>query len=251
MKFTVCLQLVVTLILALAWNSAFARSMGPQQALNRVLDGHEVEVIHKLPTTGGLLAVKADNKLYIMSANGRFLFSGTLRDLWHGGQVLSSMADIERYALRLDLDALGLDFSRLITAYLGHGQKQVTVFVAPNCPSCTRVLQQLESMGDQYTTRVVVVPKTAPYGPARRIDCASDQQKKQALLLGQSSPEVKPDKAPTCAGFKGRLLATQMAARVIGVMRVPFIIAPDGRVSQGLARHQTLTEFLTTTEASP
>ena len=220
----------------------------PQQVLERLLNGQGPDTVHRLPTAGGITAVEAGGNLYILSANGRFLLDGTLRDLWHNGRVLDSSADIERYALRLDLDALEIDFAKLVTVYLGAGSHQVTVFVSPGCPACAKALDALAAMGDRYTARVVVVPRRDAVAAVRRIDCAAAPGRRRALLLGANMPDGTAPSPAVCPGTRARITSTLLTARVIGVDRVPFVIAPDGRISKGLPRQTTLAAFLAGSE---
>jgi len=217
----------------------------PQQALNRVLGNQEVDAAHDLPTAGGLMAIESNGKLYIMSKNGRYLFDGTLRDLWHDGQTLDSMGDIERYALRLDLDGLDLDFDELVTAHFGKGQKQVTVFVTPDCDRCSQALNTLADMSDRYRVRAVVVPRPGQVDPVRRIDCANDPA---AVLLGRASGDEAIQ--ASCPDSAKRMASTLIASRIIGVDRVPYVVAPDGRVSHGMPTQTSLAGFLAGTEAN-
>lgn len=212
----------------------------PPAVIKRLLGGADIDDTRVLPTAGGLVAVEAGGLFYILSQNGRFLFDGTLRDTWHGGREIASMADVKRYGLRLDLDALGLDFSQLVTLRFGHGRQQVTVFAAHDCAACRKALTSLQGLSDTYSVRVVVLPASVDDPAVEQIDCAASTDEKLALLMGDNA---EPS-ARRCEGTQARLMTTFTTAQVIGVQRVPFIIAPDGRVMQGLPRNETLASFL-------
>lgn len=215
----------------------------PGQTLERLLGGHEIGERHELPTAGGITAIEVDGKLYVLSANGRYLFDGTLRDLWHNGRVIGSMADVKRYALRLDLDALGIDFSRLVSVDLGGSGKQVTVFIAPGCPSCKQALDTLAKMPQRYTVRVVIVPRPGGVAAVHQVDCTKNPERRRELAITLPPPKAG-EGAPVCEGSQARLTSTLLTAQLIGVDRVPFIVAPDGRVSKGMPTTTTLAGFL-------
>ncbi|MDN5874400.1 MAG: hypothetical protein L0H29_08485, partial [Sinobacteraceae bacterium] len=166
------LLLILLLSTVTGWATAAPQGTAkaaPDQLLERLIGTSDIGDALPLTTAGGLVAFSADSKLYIMSANGRFLIDGRVRDLWHNGRTLNSMADIERYALRLDLDALGLDFDQLVTVRVGHGAKKATLLVAPGCPACVRAIDAVRALGDTYTTRIVVVPRVNQVGLVQRI----------------------------------------------------------------------------------
>lgn len=222
----------------------------PPAVLKRLLGGADITAMHELPTAGGLMAVQAGGKLYILSKNGRFLFDGTLRDTWQGGRALDSMGDIERYALRLDLDGMGLKFSNLVSMRVGHGPKTVTAFVSLGCSACRKALTELQALGDTYSVRVVIVPSALEDTAVERIDCTPGADDKLAMVL--HAHPAKPAHGATakalCPDAKAHVMTTKMVARVLGIHRVPFIVAPDGRVTQGLPRNESLATFLAGSE---
>lgn len=243
---------VLTVLLVLVMGVAYGQAVNrPGAVLDRIFDGHEVGDFHQLPTAGGLVAFNLDGQLYIMSKNGRFLFDGRLRDTWHNGRSLNSMADIEAYALRLDLDGMGLDFSQLVTINLGTGAQRATLFVSGDCPACEQAVNQALQLPDTYGVRVVVIPRDKTVGGARAVDCAVTTADKMTALKALYDDSVTTPPTPkNCDDSMAHLLSTTMAARVIGIDRIPFVVAPDGRVSHGLPDHGTLQNFIAGTEAS-
>lgn len=240
-----CAGLVLACALSLAVTTP-AIAKAPPAVLKQLLKGADITASHVLPTAGGLVAVEAGGKFYILSKNGRFVFEGTLRDVWHDGRALGSMADIEHYALRLDLDGMEFDFSHLVTVRFGSGAKTVTAFVSLHCSACHKVVRSLRQLADTYAVRVVVVPSTSSDSAVERIACAGSEADKLALLMsGGGQTQVDDDvPAPPCDNAKAHLMTTMAVAQVLGIRRVPFIVAADGRVTQGLPRSQTLAGFL-------
>lgn len=217
-----------------------ASAATPRDVLSRVLEDNPITETQTLPTAGGLMAVTAGGHFYILSKNGRFLFDGVLRDTWYNGRVIDSMSTVKRYAVRLDLDDIGLDFSQLVSVHFGEGDQSVTIFVTPNCPACRDAIKALKRLGETYTTRVVIVPEAARDPHVAAIDCMARDTQKLAALMGEAEAG-----GASCTNAGAHVLTTLTVAQLIGIQRLPFIIAPDGRVSQGLPRDDGLAAFLT------
>jgi len=251
MPLVMCVWALSTSVAAAAQTLPVVQSK-PGQTLSSLLGDKPIGDYYELPTAGGLIAFELDGKFYVMSKNGRFLFDGTLRDIWNEGATLDSMADIKRYALRLDLEALGLDFSQLVMARFGDGNRTATIFVTPDCTLCAGAIQAVESLPEQYRVRVVVIPGQGTVDATRAIDCAETAHGRRAAVAAlYDGKRQTPAVAEGCDQPMAHLTNTLMAARVMGIDRVPFIVAPDGRISRGLPRNNTLAGFFAGTEIAP
>lgn len=199
---------------------------------------HQIDAMASLPVTG-LKAVESDGRLLFMSDNGRFVIDGTLYDVW-AQQPLTSLASIRSAGDRLDLRRLGLPLDDLQALTLGEGAEEVLIFVDPRCPHCHALLKQAGQLQSRYTFRILPVAVLGPESEqqVRQLGCAVESGAAlQSLISGRvNGLPQRPDcdLAP--------LQRTLVTAQLLGVQGVPFIVAPDGRISRG--RPHSLREWL-------
>lgn len=215
-----------------------ASAQSPSDALSEIVgDDTEIQDMERLTLGGGLIAFKAHDRLYLMSANGRFLINGHVTDLWHDARPLTSMAEIKQYGLRLDFEALDMDFGGLVTYWLGSttDQDPATLFVAPNCDHCRDALKQARQATDEFATRVVVIPQKGTQEKFHFIRCAS--QKRALSILG--GDQLTNDDLNGCSNKEETekyIAQSTTVARLIGIKQIPFVVSPDGRTSNGVPR---------------
>jgi thiol:disulfide interchange protein DsbC len=199
---------------------------------------HQIDAMASLPVTG-LKAVESDGRLLFMSDNGRFVIDGTLYDVW-AQQPLTSLASIRSAGDRLDLRRLGLPLDDLQALTLGEGAEEVLIFVDPRCPHCHALLKQADQLQFRYTFRILPVAVLGPESEhqVRQLGCALEPA---AALLALTSGRFAglPQRADCDLAPLQRTLVT---AQLLGVKGVPFIVAPDGRISRG--RPHSLREWL-------
>jgi thiol:disulfide interchange protein DsbC len=204
-----------------------APSVAGVQALLKGITG-----MMRLPVTG-VQMVEAGGRLLFVAANGRYVFTGPAWDLWHGAR-LSSVAEAQQRADRIDLKRLGLDPAALGALDLGAGTRAVVIFVDPRCPHCHRLLAELPALAARYRFRLVALPVLGPDSEraVARLDCLAQRDPaaaRAALLAG--SVDNLPEPVPECSQAPAqRALVT---AQILGIRGVPFLIAPDGRMHQG------------------
>jgi thiol:disulfide interchange protein DsbC len=191
-----------------------------------------VEAMRRLPVTG-LHLVKRGEDTFFVSDNGRLVIVGSAFDLWNGAPV-TTLAEAERMAGRLDLLRLGLKPEDLGALRFGLGTEQVVAFVDPRCPHCRALLGQIPALADRYRFALVLLPVLGPESEAlaRRLACAGSSAPETAVqaLLTEDYTRL-PEPAADCV--PEGLARARAAAQVIGVPGVPFVIAPDGRIARG------------------
>lgn len=199
----------------------------------------DVREIIPLPIQG-MSAIDNAGQVVYASSNGRFVFIGQMYDLWKGTS-LNSMRDIEQAATRIYLDGLQLHPRDLNTVTLGHGPIDITVFTDPLCDHCHALAEEAKAHVEEYTFYFVVVPalSNASEGLAKRIHCASDASQTTTALLNGTIELLAQREDCDMEGYEKTLLA----ADVLGVDGVPFLIHQDGRVSRGRPQH--LSRWLT------
>ena len=204
----------------------------PAATLGRILGSRDTAIrrMARLPV-GGLQAVETnDGQLLFISDTGRYVVRGKVYDLWHG-VALTSLAQAEDLAGRIDLKHLKLDVADLGALDLGIGP-EVVAFVDPQCPHCAAFFKDLASLADRYRFRLIPLPiaeDTQSAVLALHCLATTDRAAALAALL-----EHRAD-VPVVTGTYGQPTAqrTLITAQMFGVRGTPFVIAPDGRIHQG------------------
>lgn len=204
------------------------------------LSSANIQAMTALPVQS-LQAVQTEQRLLFLSENGRYVIDGTLYDTW-SRESLTSVSAIQAATQRIDLAGLGLNLDDLLTFTLGNGEQEVVVFVDPRCPHCHHLLQEASKLVESYRFVIVPIPVLGASSEedVRRLACASDSDAAlQQLLTGDFS--ALPQQTHCSLG---KLQRTLISAQLLGVEGVPFVIAPDGRVTRG--RPANLGAWLTT-----
>ena len=194
---------------------------------------HGIQGMQRLPVTG-MQMVEAAERVLFVSANGRYVFTGPAWDLWHGAR-LQSLEQGARLAERVDLKRLGLDAASLGALDLGEGTGEVVAFVDPRCPHCRALLKELPRLAADYRFRLVPLPVLGPDSETAvaRLGCLAERDPAAAgaALLADTIDQL-PEPNGTCGQASAqRALVT---AQLLGIAGVPFLIAPDGRLQQGV-----------------
>ena len=189
--------------------------------------------MQRLPVAG-MQMVQAGERVLFVSANGRYVFTGPAWDLWHGAK-LETLEEGARLAERIDLKRLGLDPATLGALDLGNGEREVIVFVDPRCPHCRSLLDELPGLAERYRFRLVPLPVLGPDSETAvaRLGCLAEQDPAAAreALLADGLDEL-----PAPEGTCGQTAAQRalVTAQLLGIAGVPYLIAPDGRLQQGV-----------------
>ncbi len=219
---------------AVAAESDPAGSSAPEAGgIRELLRG--ISGMQRLPVAG-MQMVEAGERVLFVSANGRYVFTGPAWDLWHGAK-LETLDEAARFAERIDLKRLGLDPAALGALDLGTGDRDVVVFVDPRCPHCRRLMDQLPSLGERYRFRLVPLPVLGPESEAAvvRLACLAERDPSAArdALLAESFDPL-PTPAPTGTCGQAPVQRALVTAQLLGLAGVPYLIAPDGRLEQGV-----------------
>ena len=192
-----------------------------------------IKGMQRLPVAG-VQMIAAGERLLFVSANGRYVFTGPAWDLWHGAK-LTSLEQGARLAARIDLKRLGLDPATLGALDLGSGEREVVVFVDPRCPHCRGLLDKLPALAARYRFRLVPLPVLGPDSEAAvaRLDCLAekDQAAAREALLAGTFDQIRASEGTCGQGAAQRALVT---AQLLGLAGVPYLIAPDGRLQEGV-----------------
>ncbi len=193
------------------------------------LQANPIEDIVTLPIKG-MRAVQSNGQTVLLSDNGRFVFTGQLYDLWYK-KPLDTLAEMREVVDRIDLKRMGLDIDTLNTVSLGAGPKQVVVFVDPRCHYCHALMNDAQALVKQYTFKLVAIPVLGEESNqlAKTMSCAKNKKQALKALANQTL-----DKLPTRSDCSTEQYdRTLLAAQLINIEGVPYVIAPNGRISYG------------------
>jgi thiol:disulfide interchange protein DsbC len=197
----------------------------------------QIESLKKLPISG-LSWVKVGGKNMLISSNGKIAIMGNFKimDVWSRTEV----ANIDDVGLlnRLRLDKLNLDFEQMASIGLGNPNgQQVTIFVDPLCPYCSKLMQQVDTLFADYKVEITLVPMVSKdSGPiARQLSCLIDEGKHDEAFNILKNKDWNSLPSQKCEAMP--LQKSYLAARLIGVKNVPFIIAPNGEPTKGAIKN--------------
>lgn len=202
----------------------------------------KIEDIVKLPING-VRAVQSDGQIMFLSENGRFVISGQIYDLW-SKKPLNTMSQMRDVAERLHFKSMGMDVDTLNTISMGRGGKEVVVFVDPRCTVCHKLMDESKSLVDEYTFKFVVIPALGAESNrlAKGLYCAKDKTNALDAFMNNTTASLPSKETCDPAQYDQTLLT----AHFIGIEGVPFVVAPDGRVSKG--RPKNLKSWLESAE---
>lgn len=195
----------------------------------------QIDGMKRLPVQG-VVAIDSNGRTVFMSDNGRFVFmEAKLYDTWNR-QYLDSMAEIQQWSERIDLDRLGLDLDELQALPYGTGDKEVVIYIDPFCPYCEKQLQQIEELKDQYTFKLLNVPFLGERSGkmVRRIACGveqgMDKRDLAEIIVHRRYNDLPADDKSCNVDHVEKLLLT---AKLTGVSGVPFTISESGSYMPG------------------
>ena len=203
----------------------------PGSALAQETPFGSIKSVKSLPISG-VKIIESDKGVFFVSENGRFAWKGPIYDLWNGKNV-QTMEDADTVVNHIDVKKIGLKTDQLATLTIGKGSKEELIFVSSDCPHCRKLLEQAVGLGNEYRLKVVLVPmgqKSLEH--TKQLMCAKDQEVALKALMSGNFESLGPgecDLAP--------LQHTMVAARILGLRSVPFLIRHDGKVHTGAPKN--------------
>lgn len=201
-----------------------------------LMNAPKIEDIVPLPISG-LRAVVSNGELLYMSDNGRFIFRGVMYDAW-SQKALKTFDEMREAINRIDLAKMGIKVGDFKPLPLGHGKEHITVFVDPKCPWCAKLMGQIKDKPDlqsKYTFDLIPIPVLGEPSQklVRELGCAKDRKSALEHLVREdySQPLESVKECSLTAIQK-----SMVAAQILGVNGVPFMIHADGRVQKGMPK---------------
>ena len=208
-----------------------------RSAMNEVLPGVVQDTIVAAPIKG-LYEVAYGPKLFYVSADGRYLFSGDMYDL----KQHSNLTEAYRSKARVQaIDALGKK-AMIIYPARGKVKHTITVFTDLDCPYCRRLHEGMKEMNDLgITVRYLAFPRagipSSSYDKAASIWCAPDPAK--AMDIAYDDDKIVPH---TCAD--NPVKKEYMLGELLGVTGTPSIVLADGTLLPGYLPPKRLAALL-------
>ena len=171
---------------------------------------------------------------YLISEDGRYVFQGGLVDVWNGVEV-KSMKELNALSDHMDMDKIGIEPQRMFSLPMGTGEKEVFIFVDPNCSICHKLLAEIQDsklIQTRFHINAVITPALKKSSLPKACTLADMGRKDPAKALAAfisntveptSGPHIKTD------GLKYNLLV----AKALSIHNFPYIINPQGRIHVG------------------
>lgn len=196
-------------------------------------DTSVIKTVKSLPINGLKMVESSDGQIIFVSDDARFVFKGEVFDRWNK-VAIETPADVDNYATRVNLEAINLDVDELMTLTYGTGETVLNVFVDPRCPYCHKTMDQMKDLEDEYTFKLILIPVLGKESQdiVASIHCAAEGRESEMLrrLMDQDFEGLE---TPHASCNKERLQKTYLAAKMLGVHGVPYMITADGRVGRG------------------
>lgn len=206
-------------------------------AMNEVLPGLVPDSITAAPIKG-LYQVAYGPKLFYVSADGRYMFSGDMYDLKKRTNLT------EAYTRKARVQAIADLSKKDMIVYPAHGKVKhtITVFTDIDCPYCRKLHEGMKAMNDLgITVRYLAFPRAGipspSYDKAVSVWCAPDPAK--AMTLATDEGKIVPR---SCAG--NPVKKEYMLGEMLGVTGTPTIVLADGTLLPGYLPPQRLARLL-------
>lgn len=177
-----------------------------------------------------LKAIETNGRIFFMSPNGRFVIQGDLTDTWQKKKLVT-LKEIDYASKHINISKMGLPIDELNVIKVGKGEKEVIVFVDPQCDPCKKFFEKAKKNTDKYTFKFIVVPALGPESNkmATSMFCSKNKTNLEKHFLERTLLEL--EQKETCDKKYYNLTLT--VAQLIGIKNVPFFIAPSGIYKEG------------------
>lgn len=188
----------------------------------------EAPVIEKLPITGMMKVTDETGEVRYLSEDRRFVFVGTMYDLWKG-EALSAGVSV---STEVDWRRNGVSIEK-ISFVVGGERAQRTLLIAPECRDCKDLLRGILRSLDRPIN--ILMLASSEKGKERNgwVWCARDREAALVdVYLRERRPEGE-DLEKECDRF-GLMLAEQ-AAMLFGIGQLPMYVDEEGNGHTGKA----------------
>lgn len=228
------------LILAMILGMFAAPGFAQQGTLKQI---KSIDAMQALPANQ-INMVEASGQVFFVTQNGRYVIKGDLYDMWSGGAMVSSVAELNESSSKIDLEKIGIKMDDLFNLQYGNGPKTVTMFVSPGCGYCKKTLQEMISsdLAEKYTFNIVPLPFLGQKSQdsVKRLAAAAPKNPAGALnaLVNDDYSALAQNEGGDIEGIKRAMITAQ----ILGINQVPVLLADNGTMLVGAP--QNLTSWL-------
>lgn len=228
--------LLIIMIMALLAAPGFAQQASIQKLKS-------IDAMQVLPSNQ-INMVEASGQVFFVTQNGRYVIKGDLYDMWSGGALVSSVAELNASSSKIDLDKIGIKMDDLFNLQYGNGPKTVTMFVSPGCGYCKKTLQEMISsdLAEKYTFNIIPLPFLGQKSQdsVKRLAAAALNNPADALnaLVNDDYSSLAQKDGGDVEGIKRAMITAQ----ILGINQVPVLLADNGTMLVGAP--QNLTNWL-------
>jgi len=177
--------------------------------------------IEQLPITGLMKVTEADGTVKYLSTDRRFVFVGSMYDLWKGDALAAGVTTDQR----IEWDRNGVSVEK-ISFSVGSVVGQSTIIVAPECQDCKDLLKlALETVKDDLNVVLLSSSKAGSRDNAL-VWCSKDRLDGLRSVYFESRQPDPEDINKNCDQF-GLMLADQ-AAQLFGIGQLPMFVDSKG-----------------------
>ena len=205
------------------------------QSLGRLVKSLKREQIHPTPIPG-LYEVMLGARVFYVSADGRYLVSGKMTDLWTGEDLTEAKVNQARKAA---LDAL--DEARMIVFGPKEARHTITVFTDIDCGYCRKLHSQIAGYNKEgIRVRYLFYPRAGVDSESARkaeaVWCADDRKKAMTdAKRGKRVPYRQCDN-PVRADYE--------LGQAMGVSGTPALVLENGELVPGYIPPKRLARIL-------
>lgn len=204
--------------------------------LKAALGGVEPDSVRESPVDG-LFEVVVDGRLLYLSADGRFIVSGSVVDLEKGEDV----TEPRRSEIRAETVAAVGEGSMVVFTPPGGAKHAITVFTDIDCGYCRKLHSEMADYHAQgIEVRYLFFPRTGletpSYDKAVSVWCADDKQ--DAMTKSKKGESIEERSCPNPVKAHYELGGN------LGVQGTPAIVTETGRMIPGYVPAERLSEIL-------
>lgn len=204
-------------------------------ALAKQLPDAKVEEIRPSPVSG-VYEVVVDNRLYYVSADGRYLLTGDVVDM----QSRKNMSTEKREQLLLkSIDAIGEQ--NMVVIGPKKARRTVTVFTDVDCPYCAKLHLEVPALNKGgVRVRYLFFPRAGigseSYQRSVAVWCAKDRAEAMGIAKAGGKLPMKSCANPVAEHYE--------LGQTIGVQGTPTLILDDGKIIPGYVPAAKLLDAL-------
>ncbi len=198
-----------------------------------------IKGIQEIPMSK-LFFVEAQQGTYFVSGDGRYVFEGVMKDVWHR-KTIKSLEDA-RTLERTPVSNIGFEPEKqLATFTIGNPSipRQGVAFIDPTSDYTMQFLKKLMKDEDSVHWTVILMPLVGgnqAVDRARRLHCAVDQNAAKKDLINGTSLALGALKSG-CTEEK--IMIAMLLTDIYQIRSLPHLIREDGLVSKGFPKNFT------------